>query len=116
MNKEFWNEVESLIKPAIPTNLEYRLYYSELGEIVSGSMVDHANEGNYIIVTKTEYDRYFDYRIVNGQLKKIDRDASYRVKLERSTKGFQVVKGHASLLVEPGETYTNIEYYAYRNN
>jgi hypothetical protein len=116
MNKEFWNEVERLIKPAVPLKLEYRLYYNELGEIVSGSMVDHSGADNYIVVTPTEYDRYFEYRVVTGQLKKIDRDAGYRVKLKQSTNGYQVVKGHAGLLLEFGETYQKTEYYEYRNN
>ena len=115
MNKEFWKEVESLIKPIIPTKLEYRLYYNELGEITSGAMANHPNNGNYLVVTPDEYDRYFEYRVVKQQLKKIDHDAGYRVKLQKSTQGFCVVKDHAGLLLEE-ETYPNIEYYAYRNN
>jgi signal peptidase I len=116
MNTDFWKEVESLITPAIHDSLEYRLYYNELGEITSGSMVKHAADGNYIIVTKSEYDRYFDYHVVNGQLKKIDQNTIYSVKLERSVTGFRVVKNHASLIIEPAEAYTDIEYYEYRNN
>jgi signal peptidase I len=116
MSKEFWNKVESLIKPVVPTRLEYRLYYNELGEITSGSMVNHSGTGNYIVVTQAEYDRYFDYRIVDCQLKKLDNDAGYRVKLKRNTKGYRVVKGHAGLPLESGETYQETEYYEYRNN
>ena len=116
MNEEFWKEVERLIKPIIPLKLEYRLYYNELGEIISCSMAEHPDSGNYIVVTKTEYEQYFNYRIVNAQLIKIDNDAGYRVKLQKATTGYCVVKNHAGLLLEPNETYTTTEYYAHRNN
>jgi hypothetical protein len=117
MNPEeikFWEEVAQLVNPVVPVNLEYRLYYNDLGEITSCSMSNHEESGNYIVVTKTEYDRYFDYRIVKQQLVKIDRDSGYRVQLQKSITGFPVVKDHAGLLIE--ETYTNIEHYEYRNN
>ena len=114
MNEEFWKEVEQLIKPIPELNLEYRLYYNELGAITSCSMIDHA-EGDYIIVTKQEYDNYFQYTIVDGKLKPIDTGAKSSVKLKRSTAGFPVVKGHAGILLESGENVTDIEYYA-RNN
>ena len=70
----------------------------------------------YVIVTQQEYDRYFDYKIVAGKLKKIDHDAGYRVKLQKSNNGYCVVKNHAGLLLEPEDTHTTIEYYAHRNN
>jgi hypothetical protein len=96
MNQEeidaFWAEVASLIKPVTVTQIEYRLYYNALGEITMCSMVDHPDSSQYIVVTKNEYDRYFDYKIVKGQLKTIDHDAGYRVKLEKSTRGFCVVR------------------------
>jgi len=116
MNKEFWNEVEALINPVIPVELEYRLYYNELGEITSGSMANHSGTDNYIVVTQTEYNRYFDYRVAEHKLKKIDRDSGYCVKLTKSDCGFCVVKNHAGLILEPEETFPTIEYYAYRNN
>ena len=76
-------------------------------------MQDHP-EGNYLIVTKAEYDTYFLYTVVKGKLKKIDYDAGYRVQLTKSTQGFKVVRGHAGLLIED-ETYTDVEYYARTN-
>ena len=54
--------------------------------------------------------------VVDGKLKKIDRDSGYYVQLEKSDKGYCVVKNHAGLLVEPEETYITTEYYAHRNN
>ena len=113
MNNEFWAEVASLLKPVPTVELEYRIYYNDEGVITGCSMQDHP-EGNYLIVTKAEYDTYFLYTVVKGKLKKIDNDAKYRVQLVKSTKGFPVVKGQAGLLIED-EEYTDIEYYARTN-
>lgn len=117
MNNEFWQEVESLIKPVITPKIEYRLYYNSLGEITMGSMTtDTLPTDPYVIVTKDEYDTYFNYRVVNKQLVKIDRSGIYSVKLRKSDTGLPTVMGHAGLLVESNETYRDIEYYEYRNN
>jgi hypothetical protein len=113
MNNEFWREIENLIKPITPVVLEYRLYYNEEGNITSCSMQNHA-EGIYIVVSKNEYELYFNYQIIKGKLIKIDNDAKYRVQLTKSTQGFPVVKGHAGLLIED-EDYKDIEYYARTN-
>ena len=113
MNNEFWDEVASLIKPIPQIELEYRIYYDESWNITSCSTHNHSY-GNYLVVTKDEYENYFRYQIVNGKLVKIDNDAKYRVQLVKSTKGFPVVKGHAGLLIED-EEYTDIEYYARTN-
>lgn len=98
-----------------PVVIEYRLHYNELGEIYLCTMVDHPATTSYVVVDKDTYDTYFMYRVVKEQLVKIDNDAGYRVKLQKSNQGFAVVKDHAGLLIE-NETYPNIEYYAYRNN
>ena len=119
MNPEeinFWSEVEKLIRPPKAVLIEYRLYYDELGEIVKCSMVDHEDSGPYVVATPEEYHNYFDYRVVDQQLKKIDRDRRYSVKLTKSTVGFPVVKNHASLPLEVGEIYKDIEYYDYRSS
>jgi hypothetical protein len=108
---EFWREVESLIVPPIETIIEYRLHYDATGDIVTASMAYHPESTQYIVVDKNEYERYFEYRVVNGQLKKIDRDAGFNVKLHKNNTGFQVVKGHAGIILDAGETYTNTEYY-----
>ena len=113
MSNEFWQEVERLIKPIPQIELGYRIYYDEYWNITSCSTHNHS-EGNYLIVTKDEYENYFRYQIVNKKLVKIDSDAKYRVKLEKSAKGFKVVRGHAGLLIED-EDYTDIEYYARTN-
>lgn len=117
MNKEFWNEVTSLINPVTKLEIEYRFYYNDLGDIVECTQSNHPeSEYPFIVVLKEQYDRYFEYRVVNGVLKKIDKDAGYRVQLIRSTRGYPTVANHAGLLIEPGEEYNNIEYYEPRNN
>ena len=113
MNNEFWREVENLIKPITPVVLEYRLYYNEEGDITSCSMQNHA-EGNYIVVTQVEYEHYFQYQVIKGQLTQREPEAGYRVQLTKSANGFPVVRGHAGLLIED-EDYKDIEYYARTN-
>jgi hypothetical protein len=116
---KFFQEVEALLTDA-PQIIEYRLYYNSLGDITVGTMI--VNEFNdtltdpFLVVSKTEYDNYFNYRVVNGKLKLIDRDPSYQLLLHKSDSGTPVVKGHAGLIIEKDETYTDIEYYAYTNN
>jgi hypothetical protein len=116
MSPEELKEFCAGIKEIIPPVIEYRFHYDDNGAITMCSMVDHPDSTQYIVVTREEYDQYFDYTIVNNQLKKIDRDAGYRVQLERSTRGYPVVRNHAGLLLEPTEPYNDIEYYARRNN
>jgi hypothetical protein len=119
MNQEehdFWAEVESLILPVPKVEIEYRLHYNELGEIIMCSMVDHPESDHYVVVSKDKYERYFDYRIVGGQLTKIDKSTSYSVKLTKSTAGYLTVKNHAGIVLEPGELYPETEYYAHRNH
>jgi len=113
MNNEFWDEVASLIKPIPQIELEYRIYYDEFWNITSCSTHNHS-DGNYLVVTKDEYENYFRYQIIKGKLIKIDNDAKYRVQLVKSTKGFPVVKGQAGLLIED-EDFKDIEYYARTN-
>ena len=115
MSPEELKEYFAGIVDIVPPTIEYRLYYNEDGAIVKGTMIAEETTEPYLVVTKEEYDRYFDYRVVNGQLKKIDRDAGYRVQLEKATQGFCVVKDHAGVVIEPNETYKDIEYYAIRN-
>ena len=113
---EFWAEVERLIKPVVPLAIEYRLHYNELGEIVMCSMANHPESDRYVVTDQATYEQYYRYCVVDNKLVKIDHDAGYRVKLEKSNQGFSVIKNHAGIILEPGETYNETEYYAYRNN
>jgi len=114
MSNDFWAEFETLLNKKVPEALEYRVHYNQLGEIYLCTMQNHPLDTQYLVVTREEYDRYFDYYVVNKLLKKIDKDSSYRVQLQKSTTGFKVVKGHAGIVVE--DDYPDVEYYEYRNH
>jgi hypothetical protein len=113
--QKFWDEFNTLLNDNKPKELEYRLHYNNIGEIISCSMQDHPDTNQYVVVTKDEYDRYFEYRVFNSRIKKIEGDSRYSVKLQKSTQGYSVVKNNAGLLIEPTEEYQDIEYYARRN-
>lgn len=110
-NEEFLKAFE-LIKVIVPEELEYRLHYNAAGEIYLCTMQQHPDNTQYIVVDRETYYRYFDYNIVDGKLKKIDRNPAYRVKLKKSDSGHSVVRHHAGIILEQNETYTDIEYYA----
>jgi hypothetical protein len=99
--------------PPLPTpEIEYRLYYDVDGNITGGTTMNHHNNTQYLVVSKIEYDNYYRYKIIDNKLKIIDNTSKYRVQLTSSTQGYAVVKNHASLVLEPNEKYTDIEYYA----
>jgi hypothetical protein len=114
--RDFWAQVESLIIPIAKVEIEYRLHYNESGEIIMCSMADHPESNHYVVVSKDKYERYFDYCVVEGQLTKIDKSISYSVKLTKSTAGYRTVKNHAGIVLEPGESYPETEYYDHRNH
>jgi hypothetical protein len=74
-------------------------------------MTNHPTDTTYIVVSKDEYDNYFRYTVVDGKLKKIDNNPGYHVQLVSSSEGYTVVKKHAGLILEPTDTYDEIEYY-----
>lgn len=114
--QKFWDEVAALVKPETQTELEYRLHYNNNGDIVMCTMVEHPESTQYLVVDKNTYDNYYRYIVVNGKLKLIVSNPEYRARLQKSSKGFKVIKNHAGLLVEPGEECTNIEYYEPTNH
>lgn len=95
---------------------EYRFYYDDTGRIVSCSMLNHPESGQYLIVTKEEYDNYTKYEVKNNKLSLIKKTNKVLSALIKSNSGFKTVKGHAGLLIEDTEVYTDIEYYAPRND
>jgi hypothetical protein len=115
MSNEFWAEFEQLLDQRCHEAIEYRVHYNDGGEIYLCTMQNHPVETQYLIVTKDEYDNYFNYRIVNGMLKRVVHDGGYHVQLQKSSSGYMTVKGHAGLLLE-NEEYPEIEHYEYRNN
>lgn len=112
---EFFKEAEALINTVVQPQLEYRVHYDDAGEIVMCSMVDHPASAEYLVVDKSVYDTYFMYKVVQGKIVKKSADSGHTKQLQKSNKGFAVVKGHASLIIEPTEAHTDIEYYARTN-
>ena len=76
------------------------------------TMQQHPDNTSYLVVDKDTYDAYYKYIVVDGALVKINSDAKYQVGLKKSSTGFTVIKGHASLLLEPNEIFEEIEHYA----
>ena len=102
----------AMMQPIVEEVKEYRIHYEEDGHITMCTMINHPTDTTYIIVSKDEYDNYFRYTIVDGKLKKIDNNPGIRVQLVSSSDGYAVVKKHAGLIIEPTDTYNEIEYYA----
>jgi hypothetical protein len=114
-NEDEFLKAIAAIQPFVIEPIEYRIYYDVDGNITSCSMQSH-EPGTYIVVSKTDYENYFRYTVINGKLKKIESDSGFRVQLRKSNTGFPTVKNHAGLIIEQDETYTDIEYYEYRVN
>ena len=115
MSPEELKEYFAGVREVVPPQIEYRLHYNDLGEIHTCSMVDHPKSDQYLVVTKTEYENYFRYRIESGKLVKIEQDSVYKVRLKQSTGGYATVAGHAGLVIEADEVYNNVEYYEPNN-
>jgi len=63
----FWQALEHAEQPAEHSELEYRLYYNDLGEPVFYSIDKEL--GNYIIVDKETYaSGRYDVRVIDGKL------------------------------------------------
>jgi len=92
---------------------EYRVYYDETGQVTGMWETDHP-EGNYVIIADP---RLFHnnntqaLRVVDGELKILDLTAPLKTRLVKSQTGFAVVRGHAALILGPGDTYKDTEYY-----
>ena len=102
------NEFLQLIDDPI---IEYRIYYNSAGDITSCSMQNHTSTDEYIVVTKDEYENYFRYRVKEKNLELIEIDRKYKTPVQKNVQGRPVVRNHAGLVIEPHETYDNIEYY-----
>lgn len=107
---EFLTALTSL-QATVEEPIEYRIHYNSAGDITLCTMQNHPADTMYIVVSQDEYNNYFHYTVVDSKLKKIDNQTGYSVKLKKSTTGYKVVKDHAGLLLEPGETYAETEYY-----
>jgi hypothetical protein len=63
----FWDALELADQTQPEVDLEYRLYYNDLGEVLFYSTEGHP--GNYIVITKQVYDEgRYDNTVVDGVL------------------------------------------------
>jgi hypothetical protein len=98
---------------------EYRLYYNEDGSIIGLWETDHPAGDNYVVLDDTG--QYHGHntnllRVVDKKLTVLDPVGPLYVRLKKSTTGFRTVQGHAALILEETEQYTNIEYYDRTND
>ena len=118
MSNDFWKEVFDLVseydaqRPKFVQ--EYRLYYDKDGTIIGLWENSFPETTNYIVLdnpgifyhTNTQL-----LRVKNNKLIVLDPREPSRARLKKAHQGFQVVKGHAALVVESNENYELIEYY-----
>lgn len=99
---------------------EYRLYYDNQGTIYKGAKVDILlkEEESYIVVEKEVYMEQGSYKIVNGQLTKVQFpiNTKKQFQFKKSDSGIRVVKNHIALLLFDHENYPTVEYYEYTNS
>ena len=106
-----------LIEPITELIREYRLYYED-GNIIqtSDSNWNHPDSGKYVVVDEETYRNWLNYRIRKGQAELKPTDPTTELQLRKSDSGFCVVKNNPAILLEPGETIENTEYYDRRNS
>ena len=118
-----WNEVAQLVaaydaqRPKIIQ--EYRLYYNPDGTVIGLWESDHPDGDNYIILDDPGpfySSNTLNMRVQNKKMIVLDPRAPLKTRLKKSNQGFPVVQGHAAVIVEQNETYTEIEYYDRTNN
>jgi len=109
---EFLKAIQNLPQPK-PLEIEYRFHYDDHGNIYSFSMIEpHPENTQYLVVDKDTYEHFYRYKVVNHQLKLIDKNPGYHVQLHKSTQGYRVVRDHAGIILGADEAYPNVEYYA----
>jgi hypothetical protein len=123
MNTNVWDEVARLVaeydaqRPTIVK--EYRLYYNPDGTIIGLWENSHPDGDNYIVLDDPgvfNNSNTLMLRVQNMKLIVLDPQAPLKTRLKKSDRGFPVVQGHAAIIVEQDETYSNIEYYDRTNN
>jgi len=69
-----WNELQKAFELGLihkdkePEPIEYRLHYDKDGRITMCSMQNHPENNQYLVVSKSEYENYWLYKIENNQL------------------------------------------------
>ena len=97
---------------------EYRAYYDKDGWIIGFTASGFPAGDNWIAIDRELYitHDWRDMRLVDGKITYIAPKISHHFSLTSSNKGVKVVKYHASVVVEPHEEYSQVEYYERRNS
>lgn len=118
MTDDLWAEVARLVaefdakRPKITK--EYRLYYNEDGTIIGLWESGHPDGDNYIVLD--DPGAFYSantllLRVHDKKLILLDPRAPAKIRLQKSSSGFRVVRDHAALVLEQDEEYPEIEYY-----
>ena len=98
---------------------EYRAYYDCEGKVIfymANNFIE--TDLKWVSITREDYQAQ-DHQwmwVVDSKLVKRLPTYDHYFSLTRSDKGVKVVKNHAGLVLEPDETYKDVEYYDNRNN
>ena len=98
---------------------EYRAYYNSEGKVIfymANNFID--TELNWVNITRDEYVAQ-DYQwmwVADSKLVRRTPMYDHYFSLTRSDKGVKVVQYHAGIVLEPNETYADVEYYTTRKN
>jgi hypothetical protein len=113
--QEFLKAFED-IKP-ISIIEEYRAYYDSDGWVQFYAANKFPDVGTWVNISREQYvlqDHQW-LRYVDGVLIKQLPTYNFKFALTRSDKGVTVVKNHAGIVIEPNETYADIEHYDTNN-
>lgn len=94
--------------------MEYRLYYDKDSGAPKFMSGDDGPEGNYIIITREQYDIGIlgGMIVENGALIKKNPVSLYKQLKKSASGGYPVVKNHPALILESYEEYSEeIEFY-----
>ncbi len=123
MTEDIWTEVARLVAEydaKRPTVIkEYRLYYNSDGTIIGLWESSHPEGNNYIVLEEPgifHSSNTLLMRVQNNKLVVLDPRSPERTRLKQAVQGFRVVKGHAALILNETETYSDIEYYERTNH
>ena len=113
---EIAEEIERQRKPLIK---EYRLYYNPDGSIIGMWESSYPEGDNYIVIDHPDVFHKNNtqlLQVIDKKLKIIDTRSNRTRRLYQSTTGYQVVRGHAALIINPNEEYSDTEFYGTTNN
>jgi hypothetical protein len=123
MNNNIWDEVARLVaeydaaRPKLVK--EYRLYHNPDGTVIGLWESSHPNGDNYIVLDDPGLFHRLNthmLRVQNKKLVVLDPREPLRTRLKKSNQGFPVVYGHAAIIVEQDETYSQVEHYDRTDN